>query len=109
MTRRSDTPGVRFLLTEDDLMGKNRAPTRHQPPREAKKRKLTHLVLPTDPAPERDHFGAANTWGKKQLDWLNVDFPLETRRDLNQLVLKVKDSDFPPQVRECTISTIRGL
>lgn len=56
-------------------------------------------VLPTAPKEEGVKFGSGNTWGRKQLSLLGVDFYIQRRIDLNR-VLGVRESDWPPELRE---------
>ena len=85
---------MRFLLSpppEEETMA-----TRQQPPRAAREQRV---VLPTAPKEEEDKFGSSNTWGREELKLLNVHVEWNRRIDLNDRVLKVKESEWSPELR----------
>ena len=85
---------VRFLLSpppEEETMA-----TRQQPPRAARE---PRVVLPTTPKEEEIKFGSSNTWGRNELKLLNVHVEWNRRIDLNDRVLKVKASEWSPELR----------
>jgi hypothetical protein len=58
------------------------------------------VVLPTAHKEEEVKLGSANTWGEAELRMLGVDFLRKQTIDLNNRVLKVRESDWPPKLRE---------
>ena len=57
------------------------------------------VVLPTAPKEEEIKFGSSNTWGRNELKLLNVHVEWNRRIDLNDRVLKVKESEWSPELR----------
>jgi hypothetical protein len=58
------------------------------------------VVLPTAHKEEEVKLGSAVTWGETQLRLLGVHFLKKQTIDLNARVLKVKETDWPPGLRE---------
>ena len=76
--------------------------TRQQPQRAARNQQT---VLPTASKEEEVKFGKSSEWGREQLKWLGVDFIVnQPRIDLNLHVLRVKESDWSPELRARTSS-----
>jgi hypothetical protein len=58
------------------------------------------IVLPTTAKEEEKKFGTASSWNRSQLKDLGVNFvPSANRIDLNKRVLKVNESEWPPELR----------
>jgi hypothetical protein len=95
--RPNETKEVRFLLPlsppPEESMAEERIESRP-----------TRVVLPTAHKEEQVKLGSANRWGEAELRMLGVDFLRKQTIDLNNRVLKVRESDWPPELRErmCT-------
>jgi hypothetical protein len=70
--------------------------TRQQPQRAARE---PQVVFPTAPKEEEVKFGSSNTWGREELILLNVHVEWNRRIDLNNHVLKTKESEWSPELR----------
>lgn len=88
---------VRFLLSPPPEPEESMA-TRQQQPRAAREQRV---VLPTASKEEEFKFGTASSWTRDHLKLLGVEFSLKRRIDLNR-VLKVRESEWPPELREST-------
>jgi hypothetical protein len=85
---------VRFLLSNESTMTSTRQSHQPRPVREKQ------IVLPTTEKEEEKKFGTASSWNRNQLKDLGVNFvPSANRIDLNKRVLKVKESEWPPELR----------
>lgn len=80
---------MRFLLSPDQETMKTRSSSQ------------TKIVHTTEPKEEEFKFGAANTWNREQLNRLGVTFWLKRKFNLEKM-LKVRESDWPPAVRQST-------
>jgi hypothetical protein len=56
------------------------------------------LVLPTDNINEAPRFGRGSVWGAEQLRLLGVEFPIQRRIDLDE-VLNVKEGEWSPEMK----------
>lgn len=96
---------MRFLLSPppEETMPKRgeSMATREQPRRMAKEKTV---VSPTAPKEEEVKLGTASSWKREHLKLLGVDFPLNRRIDLNR-ILKVKESEWPTELRASTFSS----
>jgi hypothetical protein len=66
----------------------------------------SRIVLPTAPKKEEVKLGSAKTWGEYELKLLGVDLYKKQVIDLNNRVLKVRESDWPDELEQC-MSTCR--
>jgi hypothetical protein len=85
---------VRFLLTvPEEAMA-----TQPDQPRRVRERQI--IVLPTAAKDEEKKLGTASSWNRSHLKDLGVNFnPKGNRIDLNGRVLKVKETDWTPELR----------
>jgi hypothetical protein len=57
------------------------------------------IMLPTDPKQEEIKL-SAKIWGERELESLGVDLYRRQTIDLNNIVLRVRESDWPSELRQ---------